>query len=576
MRRTLPWFFATLLAVAACSNGGSAPLDIAGTEVPLDAGPGDLSDLPLADLPVDGSGSDADLLDLSDGGDGGTTDLPDIPGDGGGSDGDGGTTDLPDIPGDGGGDDGDGGDAVDAVDSCIPDCPPPLPEWGRSLGGASWDKALGVAMAPNGDALVGGHTGSSLFYLDDKLQAVLEPDDPGEIFVTRIGPDGGPLWTRTFGNTGDDRVRAIAADGTGAVIVGGLTMSGSLDFDGHVSSGGGSIDGYVARLTPAGDAVWGKVFGGPADEVVLSVAADGSDNVLVGGYFGSLTVDLGSGPVANTQPWQQFDLLMARLSPEDGTPHWVRAFGSDSFDYVHSLAAAADGRVCGAGGISGSGMVFGEQTLSSKGLTDIWIGCLSAEGEPLWARSYGGPAHDAAHALAVSPAGEVYVTGSFQSGVIDFGGGPIPHVGPESFHDIFLLKLSPAGEHIWSRGFGGLDWDLAKSIALSPQAELLVAGSFNSPGLSLGGSTFTGPGPGGKMSEVFVAAYSTDGDHRWSQAFGGVDDDVAYGIAAGSGGFVVAGTFNGKTDGQPAGTMDPGCGPLPPLGNRDSFLLRYP
>ncbi len=554
-----------LLAVAlwlpaACSSAGSMPSD-SGLDLPADTRSDSGTNLPF-DAREDGE------TDLQfDGGSDGGTDL--------GSDG--GT----DLGLDGGTDPGlDGG--TDHIDGEIcQQCEPPSPLWAHSIGGEMADMALAMATASDGAVVVGGHTGSAEFHVDDVFQVSTGVEAKRKVFVSRFAPDGQPQWTNIYGGPGDDRLRAAAFDSKGAAIIAGLTIAEPEDdhfaFDETSHQLFGGLDAYYAKISEEGEVLFSNVFGGEGDELLLAAAADYEDNVLVGGSFSSTFVDLGSGPVQNSQDTAQHDVLVARLTPA-GDPIWTRAFGGPGADYVHSIAADDAGNVYVTGGISVYGMTVGAEELTSAGERDIWVAKLDPAGEPLWARSFGGKKHDAAHALAVSPAGDVYVTGSLQSEMVNFGGENIYHVGSVESHDIFLIKLDTDGNHVWSHGFGGVEWDLAKSVTLGPDETVYITGALFSPALSLGGEELTGAGPGNNEVDALAAAYDSDGQHLWSYTFGGPDNDFGYWIsAAPSGALALGGTFNGTSDGDPlpAGTIDPGGGPLVPIGGRDSFVVRF-
>lgn len=69
------------------------------------------------------------------------------------------------------------------------------------------------------------------------------------------------------------------------------------------------------------------------------------------------------------------------------------------------------------------------------------------------------------------------------AGTADFGGGPLPGAGAQ---DIFLAKIGPAGQHIWSRRFGGDNDPMGRSVAFDPQGYTLVSGD-NQGSVDFGG-----------------------------------------------------------------------------------------
>ena len=514
---------------------GSFDLEITWVDVDLDSTPPDVGDAP----------------DLQ----------PDLPGE----------LDLQEL----GGDDT-GHDTADVDDGCGQECEPPQPLWAVSLGGEMADVALAVAVGPDGSTYAGGHTNSKTFHVGGEVQAQIPANDVRQVFVSRLLSDGTPDWTRLIGGEADDRLRAVAPRAAGGVLAAGFTGSTNLVIGAQQFVTAGKFDAWAAALAEDGKVDWALSFGSDKDEILLSIAEDSDGNIFLGGYFSSTNVTVGDLNLTNTLDSEQYDLMVIKLDPA-GKPLWARVLGGTGFDYVHSLAVDAAGNVSFLGALSGAGMLFDGEVVTTNGERDVLVGSFTADGSPRWIRHFGGTSHDAGHALAVSAEGDVYITGSLQSAVVDFGGDLVEHIGAPDKHDIFLARLSANGEHMWSHGFGGVDWDLSKCLALDHEGNLYMVGAFFSPLIKLGGEPLGGGGPGNNMSEVFVAAYGLDGSHRWSEVIGGPDDDVAYWVAVGASGVIAfAGSFNGSEDGAPppAGTMDPGTGPLPTYTGRDSFVVR--
>jgi hypothetical protein len=466
-------------------------------------------------------------------------------------------------------------DGADAPDGCGELCVAPEPVWAVSLGGEMADVTLSLAIGPEGAIYAGGHTNSKTFQVAGEIHAQMPPDDIRQVFITRILPDGEPDWTRPLGGEGDDRLRAVAPRAAGGVLAAGFTGSKNLVIGEHQFNSAGKFEAWAAGLAVDGKVDWAISFGGEKDEILLATAEDSEGSVYLGGYFSSASVQIGDLNLVNTLDKEQYDLMIIKLDGS-GQPIWARVLGGTGFDYVHSMACDGDNNLYFLGALSGAGLKFGDEIVSTKGQRDVLVGSYTANGNPRWIRRYGGDKHDAGHAMTVSADGDVYITGSVQSLVVDFGGGLIEHIGSTELHDIFLVRLTSEGDHVWSHGYGGIDWDLSKSLALDEKENLYMVGSFISPLIKLGGDPVAGGGSEANKSEVFIAAYGLDGSHRWSQGMGSPDHDVSYWVAAGGPDMVAfAGTFNSTDDDQPTiGTMDPGTGPLPTYKGRDSFVVR--
>ena len=95
---------------------------------------------------------------------------------------------------------------------------------------------------------------------------------------------------------------------------------------------------------------------------------------------------------------------------------------------------------------------------------------------PVWVRGFGdatdqvGPAH-----LAVDRAGNVVLAGALQ-GTIDAGGGQLTSLGAS---DVLVVKLDPAGNHLWSLRLGDAEPQQANAIALVGATGAAIVGSLS-------------------------------------------------------------------------------------------------
>src|SRR5678815_5844983 len=72
----------------------------------------------------------------------------------------------------------------------------------------------------------------------------------------------------------------------------------------------------------------------------------------------------------------------------------------------------------------------------------------------VWSRAFGDTSFQSGRSIAIDAAGNVVVVGDFE-GTVDFGGGPMgPTTGGKDF-DAYVAKFDPAGNHLWSKWFGG-------------------------------------------------------------------------------------------------------------------------
>ena len=80
-----------------------------------------------------------------------------------------------------------------------------------------------------------------------------------------------------------------------------------------------------------------------------------------------------------------------------------------------------------------------------------------------------------------------------------------------------LEKSTPAGAVLWAVGVGGTDVDEGRGVALDPDGNIIITGSFTGR-VDFGGGALVSAG----STDIFVAKYTQDGVHVWSRRFGGV------------------------------------------------------
>src|SRR5262249_59530184 len=111
------------------------------------------------------------------------------------------------------------------------------------------DGAAAVAVAAQGEAIVGGVTSST----DFPTAAAAQPTaaGSGDGFLARLSADGKALPAGTYwGGSSADQVNAVALGPTGAVYAVGTSSSTDLPVSGgaYQTGAGGSGDAFVAQL----------------------------------------------------------------------------------------------------------------------------------------------------------------------------------------------------------------------------------------------------------------------------------------------------------------------------------------
>jgi hypothetical protein len=180
----------------------------------------------------------------------------------------------------------------------------------------------------------------------------------------------------------------------------------------------------------------------------------------------------------------------------------------------------------------------------------------------LWSKRFGGCSNDYGNSFSVDSSGNVYMTGYFSSSTIDFGGGALTNAGG---YDIFLAKFDSNGNHLWSKRFGGSDYDRGYSISVDSSGNVYITGDFESSTIDFGGGALTNAG----YWDIYLAKFDSNGNHLWSKRFGGSGWDKGQSVSVDSSGNVyITGWFKSST-------IDFGGGALTKAGWEDIFLAKF-
>lgn len=335
-------------------------------------------------------------------------------------------------------------------------------------------------------------------------------------------------------NVGDD----LAGTCTDHVAAAEYTLTVSL---------GGDGEGAVIAMPDGLTCSSGTCTGTYQEGTVVELSA----TAVSGAFLGWALECRGKGECAVTM---DYDRTVGALFGTPGTALWAKQLGTSGDDQGNGIAVDTAGSVIAVGEFRGA---MPSVPMPSAGSADGYVMKLdSATGGIAWAKRFGGLSTDIATDVAVDSSNNVYVVG-IVSGAINFAGTPVPGAG---VHDLFLMKLTPAGDVAWTRRIPGSVEPRAISLRGS---NLVMVGSFSGM-LPVDAATLTSAGG----PDVLAISVSTaDGATIWAKGFGGPAIDRADGVAIDSAGNVVmTGSFGG--------TVNFGGAPLSTAGETDVFVLK--
>lgn len=241
------------------------------------------------------------------------------------------------------------------------------------------------------------------------------------------------------------------------------------------------------------------------------------------------------------------DLFVARLHPETGKIEWAGKAGGKGADAAYAVTLDKAGDVYLAGYFQGTA-TFGSHALTSSGKDDyeVFVAKVSAtSGAFVWATSGGGPKNDEARGLDLDSKGNVYITG-YHAGPATFGKTTLAH---HQDGDLFVARLDPKGVFQWAVSTSGSLSELGNALAVDHQDRLVVVG-YHQGSTTLGGKTVKSAGG----RDVYLVGLDTGGEVQWVDTAGGPKNDEGLDLDLDTAGrpvvtgyYMATATFNGRS-----------------------------
>jgi len=281
---------------------------------------------------------------------------------------------------------------------------------------------------------------------------------------------------------------------------------------------------------------WSTEYGTPGDDRSYGVAVGPAGDV----YQAGSTDDAFPG-FPNTSG---NDVVLAKFKA-NGSPVWLVQFGDPlTHDGPGGVAVSPSGDVYVAGTTDGAFPSF-----TNQGGGDVFVAKYDKNGNRKWLQQVGTAGSEEVLGVAVSSAGEAYVTGTTDGsfGGIIFGGGG-------GFNDSFVMKFTSKGVMKWVQEFGTDNQDDATSIAVTAAGDAYVSG------VTYGAFPATA---NPADADGFLAKFNKNGVRQWFVQFGSDGSDNMHGVGVNKSGDVYVG---GYSDGDFAITN---------LGGDDAIVTKF-
>ncbi|MFH1320952.1 MAG: T9SS type A sorting domain-containing protein [Bacteroidota bacterium] len=354
-----------------------------------------------------------------------------------------------------------------------------------------------------------------------------------DVFIVKYDNSGNVLWASQAGGTDTIVGYGIISDNSGNSYITGY-FKDTICFEGDTLISTGGRDVFVTKYDLSGNVLWAERAGSTTDDEGFGIRIDDIGNSYVTGYFTG-TSYFGSDTL-NEMGGQ--DMFLAKYDTS-GNVLWARQAGNTGWDEGDALCVDASGNVYVTGVFEGT-VIFGPETLTSSGYSDVFIARYDPSGNILWASQGGGSGwYDGGLSIAVDNSGNSYITGYYY-GPATFGVYTLPLIGS---YDMFLVKYDTSGNELWANEGGGtgVNGDWGSGIVIDLSNNCYVTGRMED--ISTFGSVVLNSAGD---EDVFVVKYNPSGSAVWGKKAGGADVDVGNAIVTDVlGNNFVTGTFQG-------------------------------
>jgi hypothetical protein len=385
------------------------------------------------------------------------------------------------------------------------------------LGGSADDTALALAVNNAGNVFLTGFTDSANFPTYNPLfPQIAGPFVASrgayltDAFVTELNPTGSALVYSTYlGGNAVESGNAIAIDASGAAYVVGTTSSTNFPvtanarqkYLGCTNSFYYNANSFIVKIAPGGTNLsYSSFFGGTNFDLATGVALDAAKNIYVCGFTVSPnfpTTNYVAGLKflnGSTTPRSASDAFVAEFKPDFAGLVYSTLLGGTNSDAANGIAVDAAGNACVVGWTTSTNFpntasgvalnsfvatnITGFVLASNAFLTQVkWNGTSATLG---FSRTFGGLGVDTANAVALDPAGNVFVAGSASSTNFPTTGdnlvGSLLTTNSGGSDVVVTVFAADFSGLLYSAYLGGRQNDFANGIAVDAAGDAYITG----------------------------------------------------------------------------------------------------
>jgi hypothetical protein len=261
-----------------------------------------------------------------------------------------------------------------------------------------------------------------------------------DVYAVKTDSLGEIVWARKYGGAKEDCGNSVQQTSDGGYVIAGFTAS----FSGPPA--GPSCQVYLIKTDALGETLWTRTYddGDTFPDCGFAVAQTFDGGYIIAGE-GDVYSNLG-------------DVYLVKTDTS-GHKLWEREYGSiTTWEEGRSVLQTPD-----------SGYVVAGCTDLSSPDADVYLIKTDASGDTQWTRRYGGTGFDEGYSVAQTSDGGYAIAGrTFSFSSVN--------------GDAYLIKTDSLGNTLWTRLYGGDDYEQGHSVRQTSDGGYVVAGQTSSFG----------------------------------------------------------------------------------------------
>jgi hypothetical protein len=330
-----------------------------------------------------------------------------------------------------------------------------------------------------------------------------------------VGFQGEIDYVKSYGGSGEDGGVAMVIANDGDYVILGSTKSTDGDI---VDKTTNDFDFWLLKVTPEGEKVWSKTYGGSEDDEAADISKTSDGGYILTGYSRSI-----DGDVSSNAGFLDYWIIKVNSV---GVKQWEKSFGFPGSDRAYSVIETAEGNFFVTGYFDVSACdpdnpidnpcpgndLTGDQTGDSRsakhGAGEYWGILMDANGTKIWRRYFGGTNNDRGYGAVQTSDGGFLMVGSSESTDYDI-------IDDKGSYDLWAVRLDANGNKLWTKSFGGSEIDGGWGVTKTRDGNYLMVGDTRSSDQDVSNSKGGG--------DLWAVKFNDSGNLIWEKSYGGTE-----------------------------------------------------